>query len=195
MEKECLAIVFAAERCEHYILGKDIVQVLSDHKPLMSIFTKPILTSPKQLQRMPLRLQKYSLKVVYKPGPQMFISDTLSRAALPLRRTQADTPDYLIFQVHEERFRQEVEETNLEEATFVTDQHLEQIRQEANQGASLQTLMSLISTGSPNDKMQSPLCVREYCWPCRDELSTQNGLVFGGTRIIIPHSMRTEMTV
>ena len=59
----------------------------------MSIFAKSILKSPKRLQRMRLRLQKYPLKVVYKPGPQMFISDTLSRAALPLRRTQADTPD------------------------------------------------------------------------------------------------------
>jgi len=47
IEKECLAIVFAAGRFEHYILGKDIVQVLSDHKPLMSIFAKPNLTSPK----------------------------------------------------------------------------------------------------------------------------------------------------
>ena len=144
---------------------------------------------------MRLRLQKYPLKVVYKPGPQMFISDTLSRAALPLRRTQADTLDYLIFQVHqEERFRQEVEETNLEEATFVTDQRLVQIRQETNMDASLQTLFSLISTSWLNDKLQSPLCVRQY-WPYRDELSTQNGLVFRGTRIIIPHSMRTEMTL
>jgi len=59
----------------------------------------------------------------------MFISDSLLRAAVPLRRTQTDTPDYLIFQVQkEERFRQKVEETNLEEATFVTDQRLEQIR-------------------------------------------------------------------
>lgn len=117
IEKECVAIVFAAERFEHCILGKDIAQVLSYHKPLMSIFTKPILTSPKRLQRMRLRLQKYPLKVVYKPCPQMFNSDTLSRAALPLRRTQTDTPDYLIFQVQEEeRFRQEVEETNQEEA-------------------------------------------------------------------------------
>ena len=115
---------------------------------------------------MRLRLQKYPLKVVYKPGPQMFISDTLSRAALPLRRTQTDMPDYLIFRV---------------------------IRQETNKDASLQTLMTLISAGWPDDKLHTPLCVREY-WPFRDELSTQNGLVFRGTRIIIPHSMRTEMT-
>ena len=83
IDKECLAIVFAAERFEQYTLGKDNVVVLSDHKPLMAIFQKPILSSPKRLQRMRLRLQKYSLKVCYKPGPQMFISDTLSRASLP----------------------------------------------------------------------------------------------------------------
>ena len=95
IEKDCLCIIFAAERCEHYILGKDIVQVLSEHKPLMSIFAKPILKSPKRLQRMRLRLQKDPLKEVYKPGPQTFISDTLSRAALPLRQTQTNTPDHL----------------------------------------------------------------------------------------------------
>ena len=34
--------------------------------------------------------------------------------------------DYLIFEVHEEeRFQQEVKETNLEEAAFVTDQRLD----------------------------------------------------------------------
>ena len=97
--KECLAIVFAAERFEHYILGKDTVEVLSDHKPLMTIFSKPILTSSKRLQRIRLQLQKYPLKVLYKPGPQMFISDTLSQAALPLRHAKPDSPEYLVFQV------------------------------------------------------------------------------------------------
>jgi len=56
----------------------------------------------------------------------------LSRATHPLRRTQEDTPEYLIFQVHEEeRFRREVEKTNLEEV-----QPHEQIRQETNKDAS-----------------------------------------------------------
>lgn len=63
----------------------------------MAIFAKPILTSPKRLQRMRLRLQKYPLKVTYKPGSQMFISDTLSRAALPIRHAKEDSPDYVIF--------------------------------------------------------------------------------------------------
>lgn len=29
-----------------------------------------------------LQLQNYNLNVVYKPGPEMYISDTLSRAVL-----------------------------------------------------------------------------------------------------------------
>ena len=77
IEKECLAIVVAAERFEQYILGKVKVKVLSDHKPLKTIMSKPIHNSPKRLQRMRLRLQKYSLDMEYKPGPLMYISDTL----------------------------------------------------------------------------------------------------------------------
>ena len=49
IEKECLAIVFACEKFEHYILGKDVV-VKSDHKPLEVIFKKPLLNAPKRLQ-------------------------------------------------------------------------------------------------------------------------------------------------
>lgn len=47
--------------------------------------------------------------------------------------------------------------------------------------------------GWPDNKHKTPLCVCEY-WPYRNELTAQNGLVFRGTRIIIPHAMRTEMT-
>ena len=47
IEKECLAIVFATERFEQYILIKEKVKVFSDHKPLETILSKPIHTSPK----------------------------------------------------------------------------------------------------------------------------------------------------
>ena len=99
----------------------------------------------------------------------MFISDTLSRAALPLRHAKPDSPEYLIFQFsQEESFRKEVEETNPEEAVFVKDMRLEEICLETSTETSLRTLMSLIMSGWPDDKLKTPLCVREY-WPCRDE--------------------------
>lgn len=68
IEKELLAIVFACERFESYVYGRDVIRVETDHKPLEAIFTKPLNSAPKRLQRMLLRLQKYSLQVVYKKG-------------------------------------------------------------------------------------------------------------------------------
>ena len=82
IEKECLAIVFACERFHQYVLGRATVTVQSDHRPLESVFTKPLVAAPARLQRMLLHLQKYNLDVQYVPGKNMFIADTLSRASL-----------------------------------------------------------------------------------------------------------------
>ena len=83
IEKELLAIVFACEKFDAYIFGRDVVKVESDHKPLESIFRKELCLAPKRLQRMLLRLQKYSLDVCYVKGEKMYLADTLSRAYLP----------------------------------------------------------------------------------------------------------------
>ena len=80
IEKELLAIVFACEKFDQYVYGREKVYVQSDHKPLEVIFKRPLVTAPKRLQRMLLRLQRYSLDVTYTRGTEMYISDTLSRA-------------------------------------------------------------------------------------------------------------------
>ena len=79
IQKELLAIVYGCERFNMYTYGAEI-EVLSDHKPLESIFKKPIFKVPPRLQRMRLRLQKYNLKVRYIPGKFLHIADALSRA-------------------------------------------------------------------------------------------------------------------
>ena len=81
IEKELLAIVFACEKFD--VWGCDCVRVQTDHKPLESIFWKELCTAPKRLQRMLLRLQKYSLDVTYLKGEKMLVVDTLSCAYLP----------------------------------------------------------------------------------------------------------------
>ena len=193
IEKECLSIVFATERFDQYILGKTQVLIQNDHKPLMTIFKKPILTSPKRLQRMRLRLQKYSLVVEYKPGPKMHISDTLSRAHLPNIDGPTESEPFMIFKMNDERaFQEELASLDMEKDLHVTDQRLDAIRLESNRDVQMITLTNCISKGWPNDKNDVPLTVREF-WPYRDELSTQNGLVFRGTRIVIPTTLRSQL--
>ena len=80
---ELLAIVFACDKFDQYVYGREKVHVQSDHKPLEVIFKKPIVTARKRLQRMLLRLQRYSLDVTYTRGSEMYIADTLSCAYIP----------------------------------------------------------------------------------------------------------------
>lgn len=82
IEKEFLAMVFSMEKFHQYTYGRKVT-VQSDHKPLETIVRKPLLSAPKRLQGMMLHIQKYDLDVVYVPGRDMLLADTLSRDYLP----------------------------------------------------------------------------------------------------------------
>jgi len=56
--------------------------VETDHKPLLGLIKKPISEASPRLQRMLLHLQPYEFDLFYRPGSQMFLVDTLSRACL-----------------------------------------------------------------------------------------------------------------
>ena len=102
IEKETLAIVYGAEKFEHYIYGRKVV-VETDHKPLQSIMKKNLQMAPKRLQSMMLRLQKFDLEVTYKKGAQMYLADTLSRAYLS--QTTSEPLDEQVLQVRVRKYQ------------------------------------------------------------------------------------------
>ena len=65
-EKEALAIVWACERCNIDVSGRE-VELETDHKPLECIFGKTWKPSART-ERWVLRLQCHDYKVVYRPG-------------------------------------------------------------------------------------------------------------------------------
>ena len=95
---ECLAIVFACRKFDQFIYGHLSVIIHSDHRPFESIFKKSVLEARKRLQRMPLAVQIYDIKVVYKPGSEQLVADTLSRVpsernhSLKCRRNKSSKP-------------------------------------------------------------------------------------------------------
>ena len=86
---------------------------------------------------MQLRLQKYSLDVEYKPGPQMYISDTLSRASLPATATTREDKA-TIFEILEL-----TEKFELEDHHFVSDHRLARIKEETSQDTTLLALIEI----------------------------------------------------
>jgi len=59
------------------------VNVETDHKPLVVLVDKPIGLCTPRIQRMRLQLQSYSYQLQYKPGKELYLADTLSRAPEP----------------------------------------------------------------------------------------------------------------
>lgn len=78
IEKEMLAIVFACVKFHQYIYAKNNVVIETDHKPLISIYNKPLTMAPARLQRMLIMLQQYTFELRYKKGKELIIADTLS---------------------------------------------------------------------------------------------------------------------
>ena len=73
IEKETLAVMFGCEKFHQFMYGRT-VEVETDHRPLQSIFNKPLHQAPARLQRFLLQLQKYDLQVNYKPGKYLYVA-------------------------------------------------------------------------------------------------------------------------
>ncbi|XP_063361440.1 uncharacterized protein LOC134658236 [Cydia amplana] len=79
LEKEANAILVACKKFHNYIWGCKDLTIESDHKPLETIFKKPLTSAPPRLQRMLYQILPYNPKVTYKKGSEMYVADTLSR--------------------------------------------------------------------------------------------------------------------
>ena len=76
---EARAVIFALDAFRSYLTGERIV-IFTDHKPLLSLFTKELPNS--KLYRWLLILQSYNVELRYKPGALNVVADALSRAPL-----------------------------------------------------------------------------------------------------------------
>ena len=135
IEKELLAVVFGCERFNHYVYGRP-VDVMSDHKPLVSITKKPLVSSSQTLQRLILRLQRYEVNITYVPGKYMHVADTLSRAHLNEQPPDADLTNDMEVMVH-----------SLIANLPMTQEKLAQMKSATAQDDDLQMLSKIVKDG------------------------------------------------
>ena len=151
------------------------MKIFTDHKPLQAIVKKPLCLAPKRLQSMILKTQQYDTDIEYQPGEKMFIADFLSRAYLE-DVTSSDSYDYISQIAH----------------LPICEERLRKIQNASKSDSTLQRITDIITQGWAEDRKDLPPEAIPY-FHFRDELSVQDGLIFKGTRIVIPAEMRKEI--
>ena len=181
IEKECLAGVWSCERFERYLVGLEKFTLETDHKPLVPLInTKDLSESPLRCQRMLMRLMRFNVTAVYSPGSNMYVADTLSRA--PLNWNGEDTSDSDI-SAHVD---------SITSAWPASDAYLERVRVDTSKDTCLSTALQYTKTGRPQHKTDVMLAARDL-YAVRGELSTWNGILVKGERIVIPNVMKREV--
>ncbi|MFY8166669.1 MAG: RNase H-like domain-containing protein, partial [Sediminibacterium sp.] len=93
IEKEALALVWACERLDLYLLGKEFT-IYTDNKAVELIFKNPLSKPPARILRWALRMSQFKYKVVHKPGLGN-IADFLSRHPLQNTDMNEDVEEFI----------------------------------------------------------------------------------------------------
>ncbi len=172
--KELLAIVYGCKKFHQYVYGRE-VEVETDHKPLQSIFKKPLHQAPSRLQKMLLQLQSYDLTVTYKSGKEMYLADTLSRSNLnESRETLVADLDVNMVNV------------------AMSPEKCKEFQDATSRDPVLNCLKRHVLEGWPDDQIDCPLEIRSY-WTFKEDISYQDGLLFKSDKVIVPKVLRSEM--
>lgn len=182
IERELLSLVFALERFHTYVYARRDVVVQTDHKPLLAINKKALASAPKRLQRMLLRLQRYSFDLEYVPGSNLTLADTLSRAPEPTANLSRDCRELAALG----------EEQHSDLQLIASQPTINAIRAAAADDPIYQRLKQQIMSGWPPTQTELEPDLQPY-FTYRDELAVSGDFVFKGHRVVIPVGYREQI--
>ena len=172
IEKESLGFTWACEKFAEYVLGMTF-HVETDHKPLVSLLGyKNLDELSSRIQRMQMRLIRFSYTISHVPEKDLVIPDPLSRA-----------PIYRKVSCEEQALEDDVKAY----VDFLKSPHYRESStrnsEKLQQGEVCRQIMSHCENGWPERQ-----CVKEAVKPYYQfsgELSVQQGLLLKGTRLVI----------
>ena len=181
IEKEALAVTWASERFQDYLIGLHYT-IETDHKPLVPLLSSKNLEElPIRVQRFRLRLMRFSYTIVHVPGKLLCTADALSRS--PVSTTSCS----------DSKFQQEVDAyVNLLINNLpATDKRLTEIQSQQDKDPVCQKLKQCCQEGWL-DKSSLKGSYKPYLHVA-SELCVANGLLLRGSRLVIPPNLRTDI--
>ncbi|UYV79900.1 K02A2.6-like [Cordylochernes scorpioides] len=170
IEKEALAITWACEKFKQYIQGL-VITLETDHKPLVPIFTsKNIDDLTPRIQRLRLRIMRYSYKIVHTPGKNLIVADALSRSPRIKSGLGNWRKSYVVSFMP------------------ISDVRVKEIKESQDKDQVIQNIIKYSQEGWP-ERTNVSISESQY-WPAKDDFSVENGILLKGSRYVIPENIR-----
>ena len=175
-EKDMLAIKFAASRFEKYLIGAPKFTIITSHKPLIPMFSKPLAKLPPRIEKWMMMLQDLDYEVKYEPGKDAQDPlDYLSRHPLP--DTDPDSIEIGIKWIH-----------NQEHAIISKD-----IQEATLSDKILQLVLSIMKRGSWEMYRRDPDIGPYY--NIREDLYEAQGMVMRDGKIVLPAKLQRKTAI
>ena len=167
------------EKFHHYCFGREVL-IITDYKPLLSIFKKDVAMLLQHIQHILLKIHQYRVQIIYKPGPDIFIADWLSR----YNHVEGEDKPIEDMGIQVDAIQSS---TGMSECVSMAE-----IQQALAQDDHLQKLKNFIIPGWPD--MKDKLCadLRPY-WSYRGELAVIDSIILKGRHIVIPNSLKQQV--
>ncbi|CAB4003123.1 Transposon Ty3-I Gag-Pol poly [Paramuricea clavata] len=182
IELESAAVEFAIRRNHIYLYGLPEFSVITDHKPLLPLYNSYRADMPPRIHRHKLNLQGYTFNLKHKPGKDN-PTDYMSRHPTQI-------PDS-----REQKEQQEAQLINHHIKAIIRDDlpvavTLEQMKTATGKDPTMQRLIQAIQTGYISNPDKQELMPYSHVFK---ELSTVEGLVLRGSKMVVPESLRNQV--
>ena len=183
VEKEALAVTWACEKFQDFLVGLPQFCIETDHKPLLALLkTKQLDELTSRIQRFRMRLMCFSYEIVHTAGKNLMTVDTLSRApgSVPAeqeRLMEVETHNHVC---------------SVLGAIPASDARLEQIRQKQLDGKICSQVITFCKLDHWPERAKKDEELRAY-WLVRQDLSVQMGLLLYQCRLVIPASLQEDI--
>ena len=182
IEKECLASVWASEKFSSYLCGLGSFQLLTDHKPLVSLINHHDLDrEPLRCQCLLMHLMRFRAKAEHVLGKELVVADTLSRNPLAAMSETSDT---------QEDVKAYVDAAEMERPA--SPEKIEQIKCATASDPQLRRVLDYTISRWPKYAKDVQEEIRQYR-AVRGELSAVDGKIIYHNHLVIPSPLQSEV--
>jgi transposase InsO family protein len=175
IELEATALAWSILACKHYLLGCPTFTVMTDHRPLVGIFSKDLTQIDNaRLIRLREKVMGFNFEVQWVEGKNNAAADALSRSPVPCQSVLATL--------------------SVIEDDKITDPALDELITATKADPDLQEIISLLQTKPALSKVPPDHPVRAYrCFYETLSIHESGLVIIDGHRIVVPKACRDSI--